>query len=187
MFVIDTSGRIGDSRFQLVRELIEKIATSIKASSPETLFGLITFDVYARLEFNITRYTDLSTLLPAINPGLPYYGGNHGGYYTNTADALNLLLSGGKKGGSLQLREKTPKLAIVITGRNSASSSLLQSTANSLHAANIYDVYSVGIGVQSQIGIIASDSSFVSYTNTLTNLTSQLLLKDILKKLCLSK
>ena len=185
MFVIDTSSRIDNYTFQLVKELTENITTHIKVNSPETLFGLITFDEYARLEFDITEYTDLSTLLSAINPGLPYYGG----YYTDTADALNFLLHGGKKGGFLQLREKTPKLAIVITGSYSYSSSSLRSAANSLHAANIYDVYAVGIGGHSysQLLSIASNSSFVSYTSLLSNLTSQLLLKDILKKLCFSK
>ena len=185
MFVIDTSSRIGYYTFQLVRELTEKIATHIKVNSPETLFGLITFDEYARFEFNITRHTDLSTLLPAINPGLPYYGG----YYADTADALNFLLSGGKKGGFLQLREKTSKLAIVITGSYSSSSSSLRSAANSLHSANIYEVYAIGIGghSRSQLHSMASSSSFVSYTNALSNLTSQLLLKDIFKKLCFSK
>ena len=67
MFVVDTSNSFGYSRFQLVRELIENITTNIAVNSPETLFGLITFDSYARLEFNITRHTDLSTLLPAID------------------------------------------------------------------------------------------------------------------------
>ena len=129
MFVIDTSSSIGFSRFQLVRELAENITINLKLNSPETLFGLITFDNYARLEFNITRHTDLGTLLPAINPGLPYYGG----FNTNTSSALNLLLSGSAEGGFLQLREKTSKVAIVIT--NSRFSSW-QSAESSLHATN---------------------------------------------------
>ena len=185
VFVIDTSRSIDYYTFQLVKELIKNIITHIKVNSPETSFGLITFDVFARLEFDITEYTDLSTLLSAIDTGLPYYGG----YYTDTANALNFLLSGGKKGGFLQLREKTPKLAIVITGSYSISSSSLRSAANSLHAANIYDVYAVGIGSHSysQLHSIASNSSFVSYTRPLSNSTSQLLLEDILKKLCFSK
>ena len=194
--MIDTSRSIGYSRFQLVRELTENITASIKVNSPETLFGLITFDSYARLEFNITRHTDLSTLLPAINPGLPYYGG----YSTNIADALDLLLSGSVENGFLQLRKETSKVAIVITDNNndynyyyynyydyySGSSSSLHSAANSLHAANIYDVYSVGIGNNNdyKLQLIASDPSFVFSTYYLNDFTAQQLMEDVIEHLC---
>ena len=185
VFAIDTSSSIGSYRFQLVRELIENITTSIKLNSPETSFGLITFDNYARFEFNITRHTDLSTLLPAINPGLPYYHG----YNTNTASALSLLLYASPKGGLLQLRNETSKVAIVITDGYSSSSSSLQSAANSLHAANVYDVYAVGIGNNNyyELQLIASDPSFVFSTYNLTTLTSQLLGEDVVDHLCSSK
>ena len=185
VFVIDTSSSIGYSRFQLVRELTENITINLKLSSPETLFGLITFDNYARFEFNITSHTDLSTLLPAINPGLPYYRG----YSTNTANALRLLLSGSVDGDFLRLRNKTSKVAIVITDGYSSSSSSLQSAANSLHAANIYDVYAVGIGNNNyyQLQLIASDPSFVFSTRFLTIHTAQQLQKDVIEQLCSSK
>ena len=192
VFVIDTSSSIGYSRFQLVRELIENITTSIAVDSPETLFGLITFDNYARFEFNITRHTDLSTLLPAINPGLPYYRG----YSTNIASALDLLLSGSVEDGFLQLRKETSKVAIVITDNYyyyydyydyySGSSSSLQSAANLLHTANIYDVYAVGIGNNNynELQLIASDPSFVFYTYYLYNFTAQQLVEDVVEHLC---
>ena len=185
MFVVDTSSSIGSSRFQLVRELIENITINLKVNSPQTLFSLITFDNDARFEFNITRHTDLNTLLPAINPGLPYYRG----YQTNTADALSLLLSGSVEGGFLKLRKKASKVAIVITDRYSSSYSSLQSAANSLHAANIYDVYAVGIGRTNlrELQLIASDSSFVISTTYLTNRTAQQLMEGVIEQLCSSK
>ena len=185
MFVVDTSSSIGLSGFQLVRELVENITISLKVSSPEISFGLITFDNYARFEFNITRHTDLSTLLPAINPGLPYYHG----YRTDTASALRLVLSGSVEGGFLRLRNKTSKVAIVITDSRASSFSSLQSAANSLHAANIYDVYAVGIGNNNyyELQLIASDPSLVFSTRLLTNHTAQQLQKDVIEQLCSSK
>ena len=185
VFVIDTSSSIGYSRFQLVRELIENITTSIAVNSSETLFGLITFDNYARFEFNITRHTDLSTLLPAINPGLPYYRG----YRTDTASALDLLLYGSADGSFLQLRNETSNVAIVITDGSSNNFSSLQSAANSLHAANIYDVYAVGIGNNSyyELQLIASDPSFVFSTYYLHEFTAQQLVGDVMDQLCSSK
>ena len=192
-------------RFQLVRELIENITTNIKVNSPGSLFGLITFDNYARFEFSITRHTDLSTLLPAINPGLRYYYG----YSTKIAHALSLLLSGGVEGGFLQLRNETSKVAIVVTDYyeyydylyryyddnddynyysyySSSSFSSLQSAANSLHAANIYDVYVVGIGNNNyyQLQSIVNDPSYFFPTYDLTNFTAQQVLEGITDHLC---
>ena len=185
VFVIDTSYSIGYSTFQLVREMTENITVNLKVNSPKTLFGLITFDNYARIGFNISKYTDLSILLQAINPGLQYYSG----YYTNTASALNLLLSGGVDGGFLQLRNNTSKVAIVITDGYSRSYYSLQSAANSLHAANIYDVYVIGIGVNrySELYLIASDPSFIFFTSYLYNFTAEQLVEDVVEQLCSSE
>ena len=185
VFVIDTryyytSGT--GSRFQLVRELIESIIINIKLNSPETLFGLITFDNIARFEFNISEHTNLSTLLPAINPGLPYYSGSR----TNTASALRLLLSGSVEGGYLQLRENTSKVAIVIINGYTSDDYSLRSAANSLHAANIFDVYAIGTGINrySELKLIASDPSLIFSTTSLTSSTAQQIEKFVTDKLC---
>ena len=186
MFVIDTSSsNIGFSGFQLVRELIENITINIKVNSPETLFGLITFNNDAQFQFGISNHTDLSTLLPAINSGLQY----NSGYTTNTASALNLLLSGGVEGGYLQLRDKTSNVAIVITDYYSSSYSSLQSAANSLHAANIFDVYAFGIRSYSysELQLIASDPSFVFTTFSLNSFTAQQLEEYVIEQSCSSK
>ena len=185
IFVIDTSSSIGFSRFQLIRELAENITTSIKVNSPESLFGLITFDDFARFQFNISRHTDLSTLLPAINPGMPYSRG----YRTNTASALNFLRSGGRQNGFLRLRDNTSNIAIVITDGYSSSFSSLRSAAFSLHAANIFDVYALGIGsnIFSELQFIASDPSLVFSTSFLTSFTAQQLLENVIEHLCSSK
>ena len=185
--MIDTSRSIGSTRFQLLRELVENITTSLKVDSPESLFGLITFDRYARFRFSISTHKNISTLLSAINPGIPY--SYYGSYTTNTASALNLLLSGGQEGGYLQLRDDTSNVAIVITDGYSSSYSALRSAANLLHAANIYDVYAVGIGSNrySELQLIASDPSLVFSVYSLTSLTAQILEKDIIEELCISK
>jgi len=185
VFMVETSRSIGSSRFQLVRELIKNITIILKVNSPESLVGLITFDDIARVQFNISTHTDLSTLLPAINPGLPYYKG----FLTNTASALKLLLSGAREGGFLGLRKETSNVAIVITDGFSIGFSSLQSAANSLHATNIFDVYAVGIGSNrfSELQLIASDPSFIFSTSFLSSFTAQQLEQDVVKQLCSSK
>ena len=185
VFVIDTSSSIGFSRFQMVRELAENITTSLKVISPESLVGVITFDSFAQLQFNISRHTELATLLPAINPGLPY----NRGFSTDTGRALRFLLSGGRQGGFLRLRNETSNVAIVITGGTSRSFSFLRSAARSLHAANIFDVYAVGIGghSSSDLRLIASEPSLVFSTSFLTSFSAQQLVEDVIEELCFSK
>ena len=185
VFVIDTSRSIGTSRFQLVRKLVGNIITTLKVDSPETLFGLITFDSYTRNRFNIFSHINLSTLLPAINQ-LNY---NYYGYRTNTGSALSVLLSGGKEGGYLKLRNTTSNVAIVIIDGYSSSFSSLRSAANSLHAADIFDVYAVGIGNNrySELQLIASDPSFIFSKYSLNSLTAQQLEQNVVRKLCSSK
>ena len=185
VFVVDTNFLIGFSTLQLVREFIENITVDIAVDSPKTLFGLITFGDVAQLEFDITKHSDLHTLLPAINPGLSYYGG----YSSNAASALSLLLSGSVDGGFLHLRNNTSKVAIMITSGFFSGFSSLQSAANSLHAANIYDVYAVGISDSSysQLQLIASDPSFVFFTSSLTAFTTQQLESNVTEQLCSSE
>ena len=185
MFVIDTNRNIGFSRFQTVRELTENIITSLKVNSPESSVGVIIFDTFASLQFNISRHTDLVTLLPAINPGLPYYRG----FNSDKGRALDLLLSGGIQGGFLRLRNETSNIAIVITGGISTGFSFLRSAASSLHAANIFDVYAVGIGGHSfsDLQLIASDPSLVFSTSFLTSFTAQQLVEDVIEELCSSE
>ena len=183
--MIDTNRNIGFSRFQIIRELTENITTSLKVYSPESLVGVITFDDFARLQFNISKHTDLATLLPAINPGLPY----NRGFSTDTGRALDFLLSGGRQGGFLRLRNETSNVAIVITDRFSRSFSFLQSAAASLHAASIFDVYAVGIGGHSfsDLRLIASDPSLIFSTSFLNSFTAQQLVESITEELCSSK
>ena len=185
VFVVDTSGH---ESLEILRELIEDIIIYLKLSIPETLFGLITYDNVAQLEFNISKYTDLTTLLPAINLGLSY-SHNDG---TNTGNALRLLLSGSVEGGFLQLRENTSKVAIVITDGYLTDSSSLRSAASSLHAANIFDVYAIGINHDNiyyirDLQSIANDQSFVFYTNFFHSVTAQQLRDDVIEELCYGK
>ena len=191
VFVIDTSSGIGFSRFQLVKELTENIIINLKINSPETLFGLITFDDFARFEFNISKYTDLDTLIPTINPGLSYYRG----FNTNVSSALSLLSSGSVKGGFLQLRDKTLKVAIVITGGDlpRGFSSLL-STTNSLHLANTFDIYAIEIrynrynSYHTIFQLIATYHPSLHFsTRLITRSTTQLVEEYLIEQLCSSK
>ena len=167
VFVIDASNYIGSYQFQKIRELVANITITLKLNSPESSVGVILFDNSASILFNLEEHTNLSTLSPAINPGLPYnydygYGNDND---RDTAAALDLLLSSAQD-GSLGIRNDTSKIAIVITVGQSDSNFSTQAAADALHAANIFDVYAIGFGSAdiNELNAIASDPNFVYFT-----------------------
>ena len=161
MFVIDTSGSIGVSRFQLIREFAANIATGLIRSSPTSAVAVILFGSSAQIEFNLQTYTTLSALLSAINQ-LPYSSGG-----TNTAEALTLLLSTAQD-GTLGLRSDSTKVAIIITDGRSNSQSATLSAAAALHASNIFDVFAIGVGgaYLTELAAIASNPELLYFTSS---------------------
>ena len=186
MFVIDTTSSIGSFQFQNIREFVANVATNLKLRSPESRVGVILFDRFTRLQFNLERHTSLSTLLPAINPGLPYFSGFNSN--TNTANALQFLLSSAQS-GALGIRNETSNIAIVITDGRSDNTFLTQSAAATLHAANIFDIYAIGFGSANsdELHTIASDPQFVYSTNFFSDFSIQQLETNLLDQLCSGK
>ena len=179
VFVIDTSGSIGSSRFQLIREFTANITTELIRNSPRSSVGVILFNSSAHIQFSLQTYTSLNSLLSAIN-NLPYSGGE-----TDTAEALTLLLST-TGNGALGLRNDFSKVAIVITDGESSSSSATLSAAAALHASNIFDVYAVGVdgAYLPELQGIASNSDFVFFTNSFNSSGLQQLQDRIIPQLC---
>ena len=179
VFVIDTSGSISLSRFQLIKEFTTNISTELISSSPNSAVGVILFASSAYIKFNLETYTSLNVLLSAID-NLPYSGGG-----TDTDEALNLLLTTAQN-GALGLRNDSSHVAIVITDGRSNNQSATLSAAAALHASNIFDVYAVGVGGadQTELQAIASSPEFVFFTSSFNNIGLQQLLDELLQQLC---
>ena len=182
VFVIDTSGSIGFSNFQLIREFTANITTELIRNSTRSSVGVILFDSNAHIQFSLQTYTSLNSLLSAIN-NLPYSGGG-----TDTDEALTLLLSTAQN-GVLGLRNDSFKVAIVITDGQSSSRTATLAAAARLHASNIFDVYAVGIegAYLPELQGIASSPDFVFFTNSSNSTGLQQLHDGILPQLCDSK
>lgn len=71
VFVIDSSGSIGSTRFQLIREFTANITTELFHNSPNSAVGVILYSDSAHIHFNLLTYTNLNALLSAIS-SLPY-------------------------------------------------------------------------------------------------------------------
>ena len=168
----------------MIREFVDNITINLKLNSPESSVAVILFDYTARIYFNLEAHTSLSTLSPAINPGLPYYYG----YSRDTAAALRLLLSSAEN-GSIGIRNETSNIAIVITGGQSNSQFSTQSAAAALHAANIFDVYAIGYNGANvnELNTIASDPNFVYFTNFYDIYDIEELQMNITAQLCSCK
>ena len=177
--MIDVSGSIGASRFELIRDFTANITTDLIRNSPRNAVGVILFKEYANIEFNVQAYTNLSTIISAINQ-LPYSNGR-----TDTAEALTLLLSTAQN-GTLGLRNDSSKVAIVLTDGYSNSRSSTLSAAAALHASNIFDVYAVGVGGAdlTELEAIASSPEFVFFTNSFNDVGLQQLQMQIVQQLC---
>lgn len=183
-FVIDSSRGIGFSRFQLVRELAENIIATVKVNALDSSAGVILFSSFASTSFDTLSYTSFNKLLPAINPGLSYYG-----------------YSGKRIGGALSYlyfhtiqknprsRSKISEVAIIITEGVASDPQSLQRNANLLHATTTIDIYAIGVGNNNitELELIASNPSFVFTTNSFNNFTAKQIEEDVLDQLCSSK
>ena len=180
VFVIDTSGSIGSTRFQLIREFTASVTTELIRSSPRSAVGVILFSSTAYIRFSLQTYTSLSSLLSAIN-NLPYNDGPS----TDTDEALALLLSTAQN-GILGLRNDSSKVAIIITDGRSSSSSATLSAAAALHASNIFDVFAVGVDGANldELEGIASNPNFVFFTSSFNSTGLQQLQNGIIPELC---
>ena len=176
--MIDTSGSIGDEKFELIRQFTANVTTELINESPGSAVGVILFSNRAQIEFNLTAHTSLDALLSAIRK-LPYNGGG-----TNTADALRLLLNTAQNGG-LGLRDDSLHSAIVITDGQSRNQSATNFSAKILHDSNIFDVYSVGVGGAdlTELNRIASSPEFVFHTSSFNSDGLQQLKDDLLPHL----
>ena len=199
VFVLDNSNGVGSQEFLLFKEFAENISIHLKVGSPNSSVGVILFERFAHIAFNLKEHSSLDTLLPAINPGLSY----RGRFNANISDALRILSSSqnnmngsSAENNTIGLRADTTNIAIVLTStvpdryRHFNASFNGSTPYNYQQAANIYDVFAIGIkrAYRSKLRMLASDPSLVFnagyYFNMFALQRSQ---QFVLDKLCNSK
>jgi len=188
VFALDESASVGSSGFQLFREFAEQISSSLDIGLQRSLVGVILFSSDANIHFPVTQHTDATTLLPALNPGLPYGGGgNTNTIYGDLSDALYLLQTAGQPGGALGLRSGFQHVAIVVIDGESSHKLATISGASALYASGIYDqIYAVGVdgANMDELSAIASDPSLVFFTNTFNSGSIATLEQSVTQQLC---
>jgi len=139
VFVLDASGSIGSVDFQNILNLVADIVRSLEIGPDEGQVAVIRFASSASVIFGLTAHDNQADLLTAIN-NIPYTGGG-----TDTAEALNLLVSNGFIGARPEV-EGVPRVAIVVTDGQSNSQSATIVAAARVHAAEpAITVFAAGI------------------------------------------
>ena len=195
VLVLDNSFAVGSSGFQLVRQFAESVSITLKIGYPNSSVGVILFDEFANIAFNLEEHSTVETLITAINPGLPYSGRS---FRPNTTDALSLLLSSSldnvnessEENNTIGLTANTTNIAIVFTASGSTNQFSTRNAAFQLHASNIYNVYAVGIDNYDRFELrtIASDPSLLFTGNRFSSSSGvQQLQRLVLDQLCNGK
>jgi len=148
VFVLDTSGSIGNDDFQFVREFVANVSMALSISSTRSQVAVILYSSNAQIHFNLTMHRNITALNDGIE-SIPYLGGG-----TNTAGALNLLQLS-YFDGSLGIRDGYAHYAVVFTDGESNNQNATIDAANSLHSNTDFQVYSVGISGAQNIELIA--------------------------------
>ena len=162
-FVLDESGSVGYSNYQLMKQFARDIANSFTIGPNDVQIGLLSYASSYTFRFYLNTYSTKTSLLNAIS-SIPY---NSGG--TNTAGALNAVRQYGftASAGARPSSQGIPRVVIVVTDGESNSFSATVSAANALHSAGIIS-FAVGISGAdvTELNAIASQPSYVSFIST---------------------
>lgn len=137
VFIIDESGSIGSSNFQLVRNFLHSVVSGLEVGPKKVQVGFVMYNDRPKAEVYLNTFKDKSELLKFIKI-LPYHGGG-----TNTGAALNFTREqlfikehGNRKKKGVQ------QVAVVITDGKSQDD--VSTAAADLRRAGV-TVYAVGV------------------------------------------
>ena len=152
--MLDASGSIGSSNFQLMRNLVANVVRNLEIGPDKTRVGVIVYSSSASVQFSLSRYMTNASLVQAI-ANIPYTGGG-----TDTADAiLTTIQQFSTFYGARPVSSGIPRIAIVVTDGRSNNETSTIAAAQMAHSRNILS-YAVGVGSNvdmTELAAIASD------------------------------
>ena len=158
------------------------IVRSLEIGPDEGQVAVIRLDSSATLIFGLTAHDNQADLLTAID-NIQYTGGG-----TDTAEALNLLVSDGFSGARLEV-QGIPRVAIVVTDGQSNDLTATMSAADAVHATRpTITVFAAGIDNfdLNELQVIASSPSsrFVITIPNFNNEEVERLMQALLQEAC---
>ena len=139
MFVLDSSGSIGNTNFQKIRNFVNMVISDLDITPRRTQVGVIVFSTDVSVSFNLNSYSNRQELTSAVNR-IPYLGSG-----TNTADALYTLINQGYV-GARPVAQGVPRVAMVVTDGMSDNPALTKTAAEALRRVPSITTYAIGIG-----------------------------------------
>ena len=169
IFLMDSSGSVKRRNFKKMRSFVHDFADSLDIGPNETQVGVILYNDNAWVAFNLSTFSEKAPLLAAIID-LQYRKG-----YTNTADALCLLMEEGfsEENGARLTAADVFSIAIVITdgvsNRNSSrcDNATTDEVAESIHNSS-HPILLFAVGVTDDVNeqellTITSREEYVTY------------------------
>ncbi|XP_053374018.1 collagen alpha-1(XII) chain-like [Mercenaria mercenaria] len=136
IFLVDSSGSIGDDNFNHIKEFIKQTIKTFDIGLTRTRVGLILFNSHATMIFPLDKYDTRHDLLNAVENIVYSPGG------TNTGAALELLRTQGFKND----RPNAPNIAFLITDGYSTDKNATMEQAALAKENNQIQVVATGIG-----------------------------------------
>ena len=179
VFVLDSSGSIGDANFQTIRNFVNTFVGTLEIGPTRSQVGVIVFSDDAQVQFNLGTYSDRMSLMSAVN-NIPYISSG-----TNTADALYLLASQGFV-GARPVNEGVPRVAIVVTDGKSNEPRNTIRAAEVLRQNQLITTYAVGIRGANivELDTIASTPELVRFIDSFGATEVQRLQEDLNEQAC---
>ncbi|XP_077414841.1 collagen alpha-1(XIV) chain-like [Vanacampus margaritifer] len=148
VFLVDGSGSIGLSNFQLILIFLENLVQGFMVDINQIRVGLVQFSTQPRLEWNLTTHMTKAAVVDAIR-NLTYATGG-----TATASALTFVLENSFT-AEFGSRANVPKVLFLIT--DGQSNGNVRAPAQALRDAGI-QVFAVGVGNanEDELRLIAS-------------------------------
>ena len=182
MFVLDSSGSIGSTNFQKMRNFVKTVVNDLDIGPKRTQVGVIVFSSTASNSFHLNTYSDRQSLTAAVD-GIPYIGGG-----TKTADALYLLINQGFAGARPK-SQGVPRVAMVVTDGKSNDPDQTVIAAAALRQVPSIMTYAVGIGGadRTELNTIAStrnNHKLVRYISSFDLVELERLQEDLREQAC---
>ncbi len=165
IFVLDSSGSINDDdphNYDQVLGFVHNFVSQLAIGPDANQVGVIIFGVQEEIVFNLSTYSNKSSLLQAIN-AVPYLRGGA----TNTGDALRTM---GDVGFSMEAGARVDdnaifRFGIVLTDGHSNEGEPLVNVTAHVHEINPpILVYAIGVGTGydlDELKLIASEPRFI--------------------------
>ena len=182
MFVLDSSGSIGSTNFQKMRNFVKTVVNDLDIGLRRTQVGVIVFSSTASISFHLNTYSDRQSLTAAVDR-IHYIGGG-----TKTANALYLLMSQGFAGARPK-SQGVPRVAMVVTDGKSNEPDLTVTAAAALRQVPSIMTYAVGIGGAdiTELNTIASSRNnhkLVRYISSFDLVELERLQEDLREQAC---